>query len=339
MLDTTSVPNVLNLRVEQEAWEMTHLAGRAAKSVLSRGRAEPRAEDELRTAFQRDRDRVLHSKPFRRLKDKTQVFIAPSGAHYRTRLTHTLEVTQVSRTIGRALRLNEDLIEAIGLAHDFGHPPFGHCGESALNAIVPGGFKHNLQSVRVVEVLDRMNLTWEVRDGIHGHTGEHMPETLEGQIVRVADRIAYLNHDIDDAVRAGVLRLEDLPRRTLKALGTTHGARIATLVKDMVMASRDAEHICFSTEVQAMMDELRAFMFERVYLNPAAKSEDAKATRVVQSLYHDFVEHPERLAKQLGYEIPASDLIQTVIDYVAGMTDTYAIHAYENRFLPRPYPV
>jgi dGTPase len=340
MPDTTATAaHTLNLRAEQEAWELTHLSGRAAKSALSRGRAEPRPEDELRTAFQRDRDRVLHSKPFRRLKDKTQVFIAPSGAHYRTRLTHTLEVTQVSRTIGRALRLNEDLIEAIGLSHDFGHPAFGHCGEAALNAVVPGGFKHNHQSVRVVEVIERMNLTWEVRDGILGHTGEHMPETLEGQIVRTADRIAYLNHDIDDAIRAGVLRLEDLPRKTVKLLGDSHGARIATLVKDMVMASRDADRICFSPEIQALMDELRAFMFERVYLNPAAKSEDVKATRVVQSLYHDFIEHPEHLAKHLGREITDDELIQTAVDYVAGMTDTFAIRTYENRFLPRPYPV
>lgn len=336
MLESPVVPSALNLREEQEAWELTHLSPRAAKSAQSRGRDRARAEDDLRTAFQRDRDRVLHSKPFRRLKDKTQVFIAPAGAHYRTRLTHTLEVTQVSRTIGRALRLNEDLIEAIGLSHDFGHSAFGHCGEAALNAVVPGGFKHNLQSVRVVEVIEQMNLTWEVRDGIRNHTGPDLPATLEGQIVKTADRIAYLNHDIDDALRAGVLRLTDLPRRTLKRLGETHGERIATLVKDMVMASRESDVIRFSPEIQAMVDELRAFMFERVYLNSLAKSEDDKATRVVQSLYSYFLAHPEQLARALDREVDG-DHVQAVVDYVAGMTDTYAIRTYEALFLPKPF--
>jgi dGTPase len=309
--------------------------------------ARERPEDEcgLRTPFQRDRDRLVHSKAFRRLKHKTQVFVAPEGDHYRTRLTHTLEVTQVSRTVARALRLNEDLVEAIGLGHDLGHPPFGHIGEAALDDCLQARFgrrfKHHEHSLRVVERLERdgagLNLTDAVRDGILGHSGRApLPSTLEGRIVRLLDRVAYINHDIDDALRAGVLDEAQLPSEPIAVLGTTGAQRIDALVHDVVEASERAGDIVQSPALGAAMSELRDFMFANVYLAPAARAEHAKIERVVRTLFDHWCEHPE--------EIPvltpdaADDLPTRVTDYLAGMTDRFCIRRFETLTVPRAFP-
>ena len=259
----------MTIRETLELEEKQRLSERAVCAIDSKGRERAMEPCELRTCFQRDRDRIIHCKSFRRLKFKTQVFLAPEGDHYRTRLTHTLEVAQVARTIARALRLNEDLTEAIALGHDLGHTPFGHIGERSLDDLMPGGFRHNEQSKRVVEVLEQegkgLNLTWEVRDGILCHSGKQFPATLEGECVRRADRIAYLNHDMDDALRAGVLQPFELPQDCLKVLGFTHGERINTMITDIVHSSRDTEHLAMSPLVESAMDGLREFMFEKVY--------------------------------------------------------------------------
>lgn len=334
-------------REQLEAAEFDRLSPRAAKSAESRGRELAITPDDLRTDFQRDRDRILHCKAFRRLSHKTQVFLAPEGDHYRTRLTHTLEVSQISRTIARALRLNEDLAEAIALGHDLGHTPFGHIGEDALTSCyaelrgrypnVPERYEHNVQSLRVVEVLEYdgrgLNLTWEVRDGILGHTGSHMPATLEGRIVRIADRIAYVNHDIDDAMRGGVLAEDDLPTATTDILGHSHGTRIRTMVEDMVRESRDGDDIRMSQSVWDAMIELRAFLFDNVYLSQAAKAEEPKAFGVVERLFHHFLEHPEELPEEYRHS-DDSYLVQRVTDYIAGMTDRFATRTYEKHFVP-----
>ena len=293
----------------------------------------------LRTPFQRDRDRIVHSKAFRRLKHKTQVFVAPTGDHYRTRLTHTLEVTQVSRTVARALRLNEDLVEAIGLGHDLGHPPFGHIGEDALDLCLAerfgSSFKHHEQSLRVVEVLERdgqgLNLTLPVRDGIVNHSGRAPdPATLEGKIVRLMDRVAYINHDIDDALRAGVISVADLPPDPLEILGETGPRRIDTLVHDLVEHSDPAGDIVQGKVVGAAMSELRQFMFDRVYLGPEATREHAKIHLVVRSLFDHYCDRPE----EIPASIPSGPLERRVTDYVAGMTDRYCIRLFEALSVP-----
>jgi dGTPase len=313
-----------------QAFEEAHLSPLAARSYPA-DRVQPEDDCRLRTPFQRDRDRIVHSKAFRRLKHKTQVFVAPEGDHYRTRLTHTLEATQISRTVARALRLNEDLTEAIGLGHDVGHPPFGHIGEEVLDRCARErfgrGFRHNEHSLRVVEEL---NLTAAVRDGIlHHSSGAGEPATLEGKIVRLVDRIAYINHDIDDAVRAGVLASEELPVEDIAVLGETGSARIDRLVHDLVEHSEPAGDIVQGDEVGGAMLRLRTFMFERVYLGPTARAEHAKIERVLRGLFDWYCEHPEDLP-------PSSDpLADRVIDWLAGMTDRYAIRAWTERFVPQ----
>ena len=296
-------------------------------------RVRPEEECSLRTPFQRDRDRIVHSKAFRRLKHKTQVFVAPEGDHYRTRLTHTLEATQISRTVARALRLNEDLTEAIGLGHDVGHPPFGHIGEAVLDACrrerFGHGFRHNEHSLRVVERIESLNLTAAVRDGILRHSsGAGEPATLEGKIVRLVDRLAYINHDIDDAVRAGVLSVGDLPADEIAVLGETGSARIDRLVHDLVEHSERAGDIVQGEDVGGAMLRLRTFMFEHVYLAPTARAEHARIERVLRELFEWYLDHPDELP-------PGDSLEDRVIDWLAGMTDRYAIRAWTERFVPQ----
>lgn len=326
-------------REAQEAQEAERLSPLACLSHQSRGRAEPEAECDWRTAFQRDRDRVLHSKAFRRLKGKTQVFLAPQGDHYRTRLTHVLEVAQISRTVARALRLNEDLAEAIALAHDLGHTPFGHAGEDVLDQLHPAGFAHNEHGVRVVEKLEPMNLSFEVRDGILHHTGPGVPATLEGQVVKICDRVAYLNHDIDDALRAGVLRDRDVPDFVFKRFGPSSGKRIGAMVQDLVQASAACglAEIRMSPEVLEDFLELRAFMFRRVYRGSKAKVEEAKVAGLLGRLHAWYLAHPEKLSVALGRVVRPGEEAQAVVDHLAGMTDRYALATYEQVFLPRPW--
>jgi dGTPase len=299
------------------------------------------ADSEVRTPFQRDRDRIVHSKAFRRLKHKTQVFIAPEGDHYRTRLTHTLETCQIARTAARALALNEDLTEAIGLGHDLGHPPFGHIGEEALDEALQERagrrFRHNEQSLRLVEELERdgegLNLTEQVRDGILNHTGSGHPATLEGRIVRLVDRVAYINHDIDDAIRAGILTGEDLPAREIELLGPTGSARIDTLVRDIVACSREEGDIAQSEEVGGAMLRLRKFMFQRVYLGPEARSEHERVQRALRSLFEHYLEHPEEVPGANG-GAGEDDPVTRAVDYIAGMTDRFAIATFKRLALP-----
>ena len=296
----------------------------------------------LRTAFQRDRDRILHCKSFRRLKFKTQVFIAPEGDHYRTRLTHTLEVSQVARTLARCLHLNEDLTEAIALGHDLGHTPFGHSGERSLDRLTENGFRHNEQSLRVVEVLEGgegLNLTKEVRDGILKHSGSLKPETLEGECVARADRIAYINHDIDDAIRAGVLREFELPQDLLHVLGETHGQRINTMISDIVRESQDQPHLRMSPAIQQASDEMRAFLFERVYLDEWRKDEEARCDHVIASLFDYFLEHPGKMPLEYVQIAYRDGTERAVTDYLACMTDRYALRSYQQIFVPASFPV
>lgn len=336
-----------------EEREVTTLAAHAMRSIESKGRERPLQPCPLRTCYQRDRDRIIHSKAFRRLINKTQVFLAPEGDHYRTRLTHTIEVSQISRIIARALALNEDLAEAIALGHDLGHTPFGHVGEDAIDEIfrelnvagvkgVPAGFNHNEQSLRVVEHLEYdgkgLNLTWEVRDGILHHTGAIDPQTLEGKIVKIADRIAYINHDIDDAIRAGILAIDDIDPKLIDLFGRYPGVRINAMVCNLVEFSRGKGIISMSPDFMEAMHELREFLFERVYMGSAAKSENDKAKNVIRSLYFLFLEKPELLP----HEFQASDeagLPVRVSDYIAGMTDRYAIKMYEEYFVPKVWMV
>jgi dGTPase len=323
------------IRALEEQW----LAPGATRSYPAR-RRRPEDDCSLRTPFQRDRDRIVHSKAFRRLKHKTQVFVAPEGDHYRTRLTHTLEVTQISRTVARALRLNEDLAEAIGLGHDVGHPPFGHIGEAVLDACARErfgrGFRHNEHSLRVVDVLEDLNLSAPVRDGILRHTsGAGTPATFEGRIVKLVDRIAYINHDIDDAVRAGVLAPGDLPERELAILGATGSARIDRLVHDLVEHSERAGDVVQGDEVGSAMLRLRTFMFEHVYLGPIARAEHAKLERVLRGLFDWFAARPDE-APELA---PGATTEDRVVDYLAGMTDRFAIRAWSERYVPHGLPV
>jgi dGTPase len=326
-----------------QAAEDARLSPLAARSWPAR-RARPEPDCGLRSPLQRDRDRIVHSKAFRRLKHKTQVFVSPEGDHYRTRLTHTLEVTQVARTVARALRLNEDLAEAVGLGHDLGHPPFGHIGEAVLDDCLRerfgGGFRHYEHSLRVVDVLERdgegLNLAEDVRDGILCHSGRApMPRTLEGRIVRLVDRVAYLNHDIDDAVRAGVLREDELPADPIAVLGASGPARIDALVHDLVECSERAGDIVQGEQAGAAMESLRDFMFERVYMGAAARREHAKIDRVVRTLFHFYAEDPERIPDDGGAQ--GTDLAQRVTDYLAGMTDRYCIRAFEALAVPESF--
>lgn len=301
----------------------------------SAGRVRPESPDGVRNDFQRDRDRIIHAKAFRRLMHKTQVFISPDGDHFRTRLTHTLEMMQVARTIARALDLNEDLAEAIALGHDLGHTPFGHTGEEALaRALAPHGrgFRHNEHSLRVVDNLERegdgLNLTLEVRDGIHNHTGNGYPSTREGEIVRVADRIAYVNHDVDDALRAGIISWGDLPRRPISVLGEKMSARIDTLVRDMISTSLKRGEISLSEPVYEALMELRTWLFRNVYHNPHSR-ENEKASGVIVALFDHYLDHPEERVKS------DPDPLQETVDFVAGMTDRYALATYRRLFLPR----
>lgn len=321
------------IRERIEALEQRELSPYAALSGETKDRQYPQEKCSIRTEFQRDRDRILHSKSFRRLKHKTQVFIAPEGDHFRTRLTHTLEVSQISRTIARALRLNEDLTEAIALGHDLGHTPFGHMGERLLNSITHNGFKHNIQSLRIVEVLEEgngLNLTWETRDGIKNHTQSGMPATLEGQIVRLSDRIAYINHDIDDAIRANIISGHSLPVTSLRVLGQSHGQRINSMVEDVIFNSMDKPYIKMSREVGEATDELRDFMFERVYTNSVSKSQEEKANYILGELFDFFLNNPHKLPTEYFEIIPKYGEEQVVCDYIAGMTDRYALGLFES---------
>ena len=329
----------------RQAWEAEHLSPLAARSWPARRRL-PEEDCGLRSPLQRDRDRIVHCKAFRRLKHKTQVFVAPEGDHFRTRLTHTIEVTQISRTVARALGLNEDLVEAIGLGHDLGHAPFGHIGEDVLDRALAerfgGGFRHYEHSLRVVDVLERegagLNLTDDVRDGIVCHSGRApMPRTLEGRIVRLVDRVAYINHDIDDSVRAGVLAEEELPAGPIAVLGETGSRRIDRLVHDLVETSAVAGDIVQGAEAGAAMDALRNFMFERVYLGPAARREHVKIERVVRTLFDHYADDPMRLPD--GGGVPGADTAQRVTDYLAGMTDRYCIRAFEALAVPESFAV
>ncbi|OGH99722.1 MAG: deoxyguanosinetriphosphate triphosphohydrolase [Candidatus Melainabacteria bacterium GWA2_34_9] len=321
------------IRDRQIQFEETYLSEYAAKSSKAKGRKTYIEPCPIRTEFQRDRDRILHSKAFRRLKHKTQVFISPAGDHYRTRMTHTLEVSQIARTIARALRLNEDLTEAIALGHDLGHTPFGHTGEEVLSELLPNGFKHNEQSLRIVETLEDLNLTEETLDGILNHTGEKAPFTLEGQIVKIADRIAYLNHDIDDAVRAGIMKEADLPENAIIMLGANINARITTTIKDIVENSTDS--IKMSKKCKNAMDELRTWMFENVYKDSLAKEEEYKAKKVISELFNYYMINSNQL--EMNSKTKSDTKERIVADYIAGMTDRFALQDYIDKFIPKSW--
>lgn len=319
--------------------ERSTLSPYAFLTANTRGRDLPQAPCDMRTEFQRDRDRIIHSQSFRRLMNKTQVFLAPKGDHYRTRLTHTLEVSQIARIIARSLRLNEDLTEAAALGHDLGHTPFGHSGEDAMQELYSKDFTHYKQSLRVVEKLENngkgLNLTWEVRDAIVNHTGKCMASTLEGVIIKFADRIAYINHDIDDACRAGILCTEDIPKELREILGETHSQRINTMVSSIVRTSTDRGEIRMSPEIQEATDKLRAFMFESVYTNSVAKAQDGRAKELIAQLFHHFVKHPEEMPTLYRNNIENDGVARCVCDFISGMTDRYAIETYKELFIPK----
>ena len=330
----------MTIRERIEKTEKQILSPYACLSSQTKGRAYPEEPCSVRTAFQRDRDRVIHCKAFRRLKHKTQVFLSPEGDHYRTRLTHTLEVAQIARTIARALQLNEDLTEAISLAHDLGHTPFGHAGERALNSIVPGGFRHFEQSLRVVDKLEKngkgLNLTYETRNGILCHTRGEEADTLEGRIVRIADRIAYINHDIDDALRAGVISERALPVDTGRILGSTTSERINSLVMSLITNSAEGE-LKMDCETQSAFDQLHEFMGVSVYSNDSAKSEERKVPELMTFLYEYFVKAPEKLPREYLGTAKTEGEERAVCDYLAGMTDRYAVEQFKNLFIPRSW--
>lgn len=333
----------MTIREQLELREVEYLSPFATLSSKSKGREREEEQCDVRPVFQRDRDRILHSKAFRRLKQKTQVFLQPKGDHYRTRLTHTLEVSQNARTIAKALRLNEDLVEAIALGHDLGHTPFGHAGERALNEVSPYGFKHNEQSVRVVECLEKqgqgLNLTWEVRDGILNHKTSGKPSTLEGQIVRISDKIAYINHDIDDAIRGGVLTQEDIPKEYREIFGETTGMRLNTMIHNVIINSMDKPYITMSKDIEKATAGLRKFMFEHVYLNPKAKSEEVKAVDMIKNLYEYYICHMDKLPEKYLQRISEgkSTKEQNVCDFIAGMTDAYAVKMFQEFFIPESW--
>lgn len=330
-------------REDLEKRELEFLAPSAAKSCQSKGRSVPEEKCAIRTEFQRDRDRIIHSKAFRRLMHKTQVFLAPEGDHFRTRLTHTIEVSQIARTIARGLNLNEDLTEAIALGHDLGHTPFGHNGEEVLNTIHPGGFEHNVQSLRVADVLEMtssrkgMNLTAEVRDGIVNHTGSRKPFTLEGQVVKISDRVAYINHDIDDAVRSGVISMDDIPRKALETFGYSHAERINNMVTDIIRESDGKDEILQSPLFKDELITLRSFMFSHVYKSSRVKKEEdlAKVEVVISSLYKYFISHPEKLPEDMRALAEEDGIAEAAKDYVAGMTDRFALSIYQELFMPK----
>ena len=330
----------LSIREETQRIEREILSPYAALSENTRGRVRGAAECPIRTPYQRDRDKVIHCKAFRRLKHKTQVFLSPEGDHYRTRLTHTLEVSQIARTIARALRLNEDLTEAVALGHDLGHTPFGHAGERALNRLMPNGFRHYEQSVRVVERLENdgrgLNLTFEVRDGIRCHTTGQEARTMEGRIIRWADKIAYMNHDIDDAIRAGVIRESDIPRDITAVLGDTKNKRITTMVTSLIRNS-PAGVVNMDADVLEAYDALHEFMYEAVYLNDYAKREEKKVPHLIESLFGYYVRHPDRLPESMREIAEADGKEQAACDYIAGMTDRFAVDLYSNLFIPKAW--
>ena len=335
----------MSVREELERQEHRKLNPLAAFSDKSKGRpfGDKVREEDVRTCYQRDIDRIVHSKSFRRLMHKTQVFLRPEGDHYRTRMTHTLEVARIASTITRALGLNEDLAEAIAMGHDLGHTPFGHAGEVALSKCLGRPFRHNEQSLRVVDVLENdgqgLNLTYEVRNGILCHTGDPWPETLEGMIVRRSDQIAYVNHDIDDAIRAGILTNEDIPDAVSDILGHNHSQRINTLVTDAIFTSREAGTVMLSPEVDNALKTLRAFMFERVYRNPVAKAEESKAKDMLQRMFEYYINHPEALPEDFHPQLSFEGLERTVCDYIAGMTDNYAVDKFTEIFIPMGWNV
>lgn len=362
----------MTIREKQEEWERKYLSEYSALSCESRGRDIEEPECDLRPIYQRDRDRIIHSKSFRRLKDKTQVFLSPEGDHYRTRLTHTLEVSQNARTIARALRINEDLTEAIALGHDLGHTPFGHAGERALSAALwdlleiqltdadlqgtaeyrerlfnndgspKALFHHNEQSIRVVEKLEKkgkgLNLTWEVRDGILNHRSVGQPTTLEGKVVRIADKIAYINHDIDDAIRAGIIAESDLPEECTRILGHTTRDRINAMIHDIVIHSEGKSDICMSEQTGQAMKGLRNYMFQHVYFNPKAKGEEVRAESMIRQLFNYYYENPEELPEEYKHMIQEQEKTEIVVcDYIAGMTDNFAVHTFRDLFVPKAW--
>ncbi len=333
----------MNIRERWEAEERERLSRYAMLSCETAGRERAIAPCSIRTAFQRDRDRIIHCKSFRRLKFKTQVFLSPRGDHYRTRLTHTLEVAQVARTLARALRLNEDLAEAIALGHDLGHTPFGHIGESTLNGLMPEGFRHNAQSLRMVEKLENggqgLNLTAEVRDGILRHSGQEEPTTLEGWCVRRADRIAYINHDIDDAIRADILKEFELPRRCLTTLGETHGERINTMIMDIVSTSADQNYVRMSPEISQASEDLRDFLFEKVYHDGWRKKEEQRCDYILTALFQHYLAHPEQMPKEYLEIVYTEGAERAACDFLACMTDRYAIDQFTEIFVPNAFPV
>ncbi len=334
----------MTIRETMEQWEEEHLSPYAAKSRNSKGRQRAEEECDIRPVFQRDRDRIIHCKAFRRLKDKTQVFLTPEGDHYRTRLTHTLEVSQNARTIAKALNLNEELVEAIALGHDLGHTPFGHAGERALNRVCPLGFEHSEQSVRTVDRLEKdgqgLNLTYEVRDGILNHQTSGRPHTLEGKIVRLSDKIAYIHHDMDDAVRAGILTEMDIPADIRAVIGSSAGERLDCFIHDIVTNSMDKNDIIMSESVSKAMKDIRQFMFEHVYTNPLAKAEENKAEVLMETLYVYYMKHvddlPEEFLKLLSEGEPRE---RVICDYVGAMSDRFAIAVYNEIFVPKSWQI
>lgn len=331
---------LLTIRETLERDEVSKLSPFAALSSKSKGRDFPLPLCPLRTVFQRDRDRIIHCKSFRRLKYKTQVFLDPLGDHYRTRLTHTLEVTQIARTLARSLKLNEDLAEAISLVHDIGHAPFGHIGERALDQLLSSGFSHNLHGLRIVEQLENgqgLNLTFEVRDGLKHHSGQIKAATLEGQCVAIADRIAYLNHDIDDAMRANIIEIKDLPYKCVKHLGTTSGKRINTMISDIIKQSSNKNYIRMGALIEELSEELRNFMFDKVYSQGWRDKEEARCYHVIESLFAYYMDHPNELPSDNILTAYTQGHEQAVCDYIAGMTDRFAINQYQLLFVPKAY--
>ena len=331
------------IRESLEKWEKEYLSPYAMLSKNSKGRLREEEQCDIRPCFQRDRDRIIHSKSFRRLKDKTQAFLSPEGDHYRTRLTHTLEVSQTARTISKALRLNEELVEAIALGHDLGHTPFGHAGERALNRVCPYGFEHAKQSVRTVDVLEKdgqgLNLSYEVRDGILNHQTSGVPETLEGKVVRMSDKIAYVHHDMDDAIRGGILKEADVPKEIGEVIGFTTGERLDHFIHDIVTTSMKKKNdILMSAPVEQAMKDLRSFMFENVYQNPKAKSEENKAEALMETLYEYFLQNFDLVPREFKELVDKGDPKEVVVcDYVGAMTDRYAINIYESIFIPKTW--
>lgn len=332
----------MTVREMQEKREHEYLSPYAAFSDCSKGRSIEEKPCDIRTCFERDRDRIIHSKAFRRLNGKTQVFLTPQGDHYRTRMTHTLEVSQIARTIAKALRLNEDLTEAIALGHDLGHTPFGHAGERALNSVCPGGFEHHIQSIRVVDFIEKkngktMNLTYEVKDGILNHQTEGNPKTLEGKIVRLSDKIAYVNHDIDDAVRGHIIEETDIPEEYTNILGNSLSQRLNTMIHDIVINSLDKDDIIMSDKIYNTMQALRKFMFENVYTNPVAKGEEKKAEKMLIDLYEYYLDHMSEIPEEHRNAPEGKE--RAVADYIACMTDRYAVSKYNELMVPTGWQV